>query len=586
MPQPNSPFKFLAPYSAKDKETFWGRATEIQELYQMLLATNLVLLYGPSGTGKTSLIQCGLSKKFNGPDWIPLLIRKGENYTQSVQAELGRLSKKPPDTSVQDHLIVIYSLYKRPVYLFFDQFEEIFTLAPRNEQGKIILNEEGKLTEVQELFAVVRESINVLPCKFVFNLREEFLGQLYAYEPSLPTLFDFRLRVEPMNTAKIDQVLTGTFENFNISCSPPALSKQITTNLLKGNATSQLAYLQVYLDRLWRTAYQKVHGEKAWTGTPPSVQLTQTTLRDLGTVENVLAEYLIGQEETIAKSLGIEPTWVRELLDSFVTDDATKRPIAEGSPMLNPRKRLTEPQLTQCLTKLQEARLILNDNKYYELAHDAIAAIVAGKRTAAQRLTKDITQILRTSYQFWIDKKGGYLNKENVALYDQYKNEVGDELVGNESRESILSYIEGSRAENKRERLDLEDKNRRLEASKKELEENERVLTGTNQVLKQTNKRQKRALMAIGILSFILIIVMILGPILYINNERNLKHSQENLAKYNYEKANQLKKDARIFADANYYQDALKAATKADSLVPNSQETKSMIAAYRKKLNL
>lgn len=348
MPQLNSPFKFLAPYSAKDKETFWGRATEIQELYQMLLATNLVLLYGPSGTGKTSLIQCGLSKKFNGPDWIPLLIRKGENYTQSVQVELGRLSKKPSGTSVRDHLIEIYSLYKRPVYLFFDQFEEIFTLAPRNEQGKVSLNEEGTLTEVQELFAIIRESINVLPCKFVFILREEFLGQLYAYEPSLPNLFDFRLRVEPMNTAKIDQVLTGTFENFNISCAQPALSKQIATKLLEGNATSQLAYLQVYLDRLWRTAYQEAYGEKVWTGTPPPVQLTQTTLSEVGTVEKVLEVYLEGQEETIAESLGIEPNWVRELLDSFVTDDATKRPITEGSPMLNLRKRLTEPQLNHC----------------------------------------------------------------------------------------------------------------------------------------------------------------------------------------------------------------------------------------------
>ncbi len=78
MAQLNSPFKFLAPYSAKDKENFWGRDTETLELYKMLTATNLVLLYGPSGTGKTSLVQCGLTRHFNGPDWIPLVIRRGE----------------------------------------------------------------------------------------------------------------------------------------------------------------------------------------------------------------------------------------------------------------------------------------------------------------------------------------------------------------------------------------------------------------------------------------------------------------------------------------------------------------------------
>ncbi len=67
---------------------------------------------------------------------------------------------------------------------------------------------------------------------------------------------------------------------------------------------------------------------------------------------------------------------------------------------------------------------------------------------ASQRLVKDITQIIRTSYQFWIDEKGGYLSKENVALYDQYKTEIREELEGNEKKEAILSYIEDSRAEN------------------------------------------------------------------------------------------------------------------------------------------
>jgi hypothetical protein len=572
MSQLLSPFKFLAPYSAKDKETFWGRDKEIQELYRMLLATNLMLLYGPSGTGKTSLVQCGLSQKFSGPDWIPLLIRRGENYTQSVRVALGLISSLPENTLVRDHLMEIYKRYKRPVYLFFDQFEEIFTLAPRNEHGKVILDEEGKLTEAQKLFDVIRDSINVLPCKFVFILREEFLGQLYTYEQSLPALFDFRLRVEPMNTAKINQVLAGTFENFKISCSPPSLSKQIAKNLLEGNATSQLAYLQVYLDRLW-------------ISTPPPVEINEGTLTIIGTVEKVLEVYLEEQERVTAKSLDIEAAWVRELLDSFVTEDNTKRPIEVGSPLLNLRQRLTDAQLQQCLTQLQDTRLIRKDNQYYELAHDALAAIIASKRTTAQRLIKDITQILRTNYQFWSEKRGGYLSRENVVLYDQYKNEVGDELAGNENKEKIISYIEDSRKENERERQELEEKNTKLEENKKELEENEHKLTKTNQTLAKTNAKQKWALRAIGVLLIVLVVFIVYGANLYNSNKVNLEKANYNLSLYHQEKANQLIKDARVFAEANYYQDALEAAIKADSLAPNSNDTKSMILAYRKKLN-
>jgi len=595
MAQLHSPFKFLAPYSAKDKENFWGRDTETLELYKMLTATNLVLLYGPSGTGKTSLVQCGLTRHFNGPDWIPLVIRRGENVTKSVREGLSQLSELPKEKTFREHINSIYSTYNRPVYLFFDQFEEVFTLAAKDEQQKVILDEEGKLAEVKELFAIIKESLSTVRCKFVLILREEFLGQLYTYENDLPTLFDFRLRIEPMNTAKIGKVLTGTFKSFNISCNPPGVIKAIASNLLEGNATSQLAYLQVYLDRLWKTTYTERYGEEEWVRIPPPVELNEGTLRQVETVKKVLEVYLGEQAKAIASTLEIEETWIQELLDSFVTDDGTKRPIAEGSSRLNSKNRFTGPKLDQCLAHLENARLIRKDNQYYELAHDALAAIVASKRTTTQRLVKDITQIIRTSYQFWFDKKGGYLTTENVALYDQYKTDINDELEGNEHRGAILSYIEDSRRENERERQELEDKNIRLEAGKKELEENERKLSDSNQALEKTNSNQKLALGAIGVLLLVLVGFITWGYNLYNTNETNLKNSEtnlkeskQNLSKYYQEQANQLKQDAKVYVQTGGYEgykDALEKLTIADSLVSDDLETEKKIAEYRNIIN-
>ena len=393
-----SPFKFLAPYSAEDKDAFWGRDAEIKELYEMLFATNVVLLYGPSGTGKTSLIQCGLSKKFSGPDWIPLMIRRGESFMDSIKTTLQSLSTLSEDTSIPDHIIRIYTTYYRPVYLFFDQFEEIFTLAERDANGKVILDKDGKLASVKELLSTIQQLATTLPCKVVFSFREEFLGQLYNYEQYLPTLFDFRLRVEPMNAARIDEVLVGSFKHFQITCDPPAVAGAIADNLLEGKATSQLAYLQVYMDALWKTAFQE-EPEKVWLANtpPPPVTITTQTLDKVGDVRKVLEAYLQQQEEAVAKSVGIQQAWVGELLDSFVTDDGTKRPIAEDSPKLNPKNRIDREQLSRCLARLQEARLLRKDNQYYELAHDTLAGIVANKRTASQRLVKEITQSIRNS---------------------------------------------------------------------------------------------------------------------------------------------------------------------------------------------
>ena len=48
-----SPFKFLDAYTKEDKDIFFGREAETDELYDRVFETNLVLLYGASGTGKT-----------------------------------------------------------------------------------------------------------------------------------------------------------------------------------------------------------------------------------------------------------------------------------------------------------------------------------------------------------------------------------------------------------------------------------------------------------------------------------------------------------------------------------------------------
>ena len=44
--------------------------------------------YGASGTGKTSLIQCGLASKFQNHKWTPLYIRRSANLNDSLEKVL------------------------------------------------------------------------------------------------------------------------------------------------------------------------------------------------------------------------------------------------------------------------------------------------------------------------------------------------------------------------------------------------------------------------------------------------------------------------------------------------------------------
>ena len=82
------PFKFLDSYQREDKDFFFGRNEEIESLYQMIFQTKILLIYGTSGTGKTSLIQCGLANKFHTYDWLALPVRRGSNLISSLDKVL------------------------------------------------------------------------------------------------------------------------------------------------------------------------------------------------------------------------------------------------------------------------------------------------------------------------------------------------------------------------------------------------------------------------------------------------------------------------------------------------------------------
>ncbi|HKL39174.1 MAG TPA: hypothetical protein VJ894_00775, partial [Cryomorphaceae bacterium] len=53
-------FKFLDSYTKEDQSVFFGRETETDEIYQRCTFSKTLVVYGRSGTGKTSIIRCGL----------------------------------------------------------------------------------------------------------------------------------------------------------------------------------------------------------------------------------------------------------------------------------------------------------------------------------------------------------------------------------------------------------------------------------------------------------------------------------------------------------------------------------------------
>ena len=123
-----SPFKFLDSYTREDRAIFFGRDQEITELYRRVFESKMLLVYGISGTGKSSLVNCGLASRFDESDWLPVNVRRGNNIIDSLNDAFNKQALTPlkKNQSISEKLQSIYLDHFKPVYLLFDQFEELF----------------------------------------------------------------------------------------------------------------------------------------------------------------------------------------------------------------------------------------------------------------------------------------------------------------------------------------------------------------------------------------------------------------------------------------------------------------------------
>lgn len=414
-----SPFKFLDAYTPRDRNYFFGRDREIEELYQKVLKTSLVLVYGRSGTGKTSLVQCGLAKRFRGPDWQPFFIRREDDFNQSLQNALSKAvpEGQSPRATPGENVSLIYEHYLRPVYLIFDQFEEIFTLGKEEEQQQL----------AQSLQAIINAE---LPCKIILVMREEYIGRLYYFEEALPTINDFRMRVEPMEDRRIVEVIQESCKKFNIALEDKASTPALIIAKLRGQDASesgmrerlQLPYLQVYLDGLYRHVYATAHPENPELEelpTPlPALTFSGDGIDSFGSIEKVLADFLDHQvahiQDTVKTAHPTVPNdAVRRVLDLFVTLDGTKRPLK--------RSEIKAPQLHDdainlIVNALQEARILRPEGSRYELAHDALAQRIDAQRSKEDRRLQEIVDFVKTRYAQHLRKLTGFLPGHEVAL--------------------------------------------------------------------------------------------------------------------------------------------------------------------------
>lgn len=236
------PWLGLAHFTERTSRFFFGRDSEVRELFLRVRDNTLTVLYGKSGLGKTSLLGAGLIPKLRAERFQPVLLRlryekKVPLLEQLKAAVATACTAESSDTAVLLKLWNCLTLWEifhdigvaqqcpavtaLPV-LIIDQFEEVFTLGQVDEDSR--RDVDTVITQLADLIenrppAVVQNRLETDPAsallydftpasiRIILALREDYLASLEARKQALPSLMRNRLALEGLRgPAAVDAV--------------------------------------------------------------------------------------------------------------------------------------------------------------------------------------------------------------------------------------------------------------------------------------------------------------------------------------------------------------------------------------------
>ncbi|MFD8024518.1 trypsin-like peptidase domain-containing protein [Streptomyces lavendulae] len=249
------PYRKLEPFTAEHARWFQGRKDAVRQVVANLAGQRrLTLLLGPSGSGKSSLVQAGVLQalaagELPGSDrWLPVIARPRQNLlaeieraglpgaiTQGIAAAAGRRLSAEDD-------------YER-VLLVIDQFEELFTQPGHGQQR-------DGLASMEQITAAVGSPVGL---SVILIMRDDFYPQLAALAPQLlDTAMPGLLNVPgTLSQQDLCDIITLPAQDVGLRFQP-GLVEQIVTDVLavtpdmpRQAPVTVLPLLELALSQLW-----------------------------------------------------------------------------------------------------------------------------------------------------------------------------------------------------------------------------------------------------------------------------------------------------------------------------------------------
>jgi hypothetical protein len=452
-PHLSSPYVGMRPFARGEEAIFTGRERDAVLLRDKVFSAKLTIFYGPSGIGKSSIINTLLVPLLEKANARVVFCRDwhGDDPLEELKSSLAEEAQKLKVTEPRagspnstDLVRLVLSADDRTLVLILDQFEEFLNARADRLDGMR-----------RELGALVR-AVGV-DVRLVLSLREEHLASLEPFRSEILNLFQSTYRLEPLMDEGIREAIEGPAKLFGFRYESEKkdnfgniTEEGLVTRLIEdlrhdqGAAPSQatralstpvdLPMLQLVCDELWKGR------EECEEKDTISLKL----YRKLGGRQGILDQYL---RKVVPKE------WKEKTVTAKIMKYLAPR---SGYKMAYAAEDLAEiTELPPAVVKSELERLsdsevhVLRSRRYgggrvlYELYHDKFISIVTPWR---EEVLKQIL-IEREKAKRWEFIRGaaGVLVLIILALfgydYWELRSNVEGKWSGNASVEQKLDHI-------------------------------------------------------------------------------------------------------------------------------------------------
>ena len=378
---------YVGPRSFRTGERLHGRDRELRDLTDLLASERILLLYSPSGAGKTSLIRAGVipAMRAEGYGVLPVarpgLAVGDEGRSQSGNPYVNRILESWEQEGTPEGEQRLPSVAGIPLsgylsqrswvqsedrlkLIILDQFEEVLTA----DQADV----ETKRAFFRELGDALRDPM----VWALIAMREEYSAALDAYRHLLPTRLGNRFRLDLLHREEAAEAIARPAAEAGLDLAPETVARLLDDLGTVRERTSagvevvrqvpfiEPLYLQIVCHRLWKEL-----PDDAVRVTPAMLDAT-----GVDQVADALEHYYASVVEAVARETTCSERSIREWLENeLVTPQGLRRQVLRG-------ERETAGMANAVVLALERRSLLRGDaragTEWFEITHDRLAAVV------------------------------------------------------------------------------------------------------------------------------------------------------------------------------------------------------------------